>query len=114
MSLSGTPNAVGVLFRVFIELSVDSYIARENLTMPKEPVLRLKLNRVADNLITRQMLTKPQAAPVRRAASKDSFLGPSAALMNQWVHNQHMSPVGSELRSHWNDLQPFVTAIWAP
>ena len=114
LSLSGTPNAVGVLFRVFIELSVDSYISRENLTMPKEPVLRSKLNKVADNLITRQMLTNLQAAPVRRAASKDSFLGPSTALMNQWVHNQHMSPVGSELRSHWNDLQPFVTAIWAP
>ncbi len=114
LSLHRNPNAVAVLFRVFIELSVDSYIVREGITIPEKANLRTKLNKAADHLVQRQKLIKAQAMPVRRAASKDSFLGPSVTLMNQWVHNQHMSPVGTDLRSHWNDLQPFVTAMWAP
>ena len=113
LSLSRNPNAVAVLFRVFIELSVDSYILREGIATAEQANLRSRLNAAADHLLLRQKITKNQAAPVRRAASRDSFLGPSVRLMHQWVHNQHLSPIPSELRSHWNDLQPFLTAIWA-
>ena len=113
LSLSRNPNAVAILFRVFIELSVDSYITREGVAVPDRAILHTRLNKTADHLLQRQKITRAQAAPVRRNASPDSFLGPSVPLMHQWVHNQHLSPVASELRSHWNDLQPFLAALWA-
>ena len=114
LSLSRNPNAVAVLFRVFIEMSVDSYISREGITIPDQAKLRARLNKTVEHLVQRQKLTNFHATPVRRAASGDSFLGPSITLMHHWVHNQHMSPIPNDLRSHWNDLQPFLTAIWAP
>ena len=114
LSLSRNPNAVAVLFRVFIEMSVDSYIAKESIGTPSQANLRARLTAASDHLIQRQKLTKSQAAPVKRAATRDSFLGPSVPLMHNWVHNQHMSPVPNDLRSHWNDLQSFISAIWAP
>ena len=114
LNLDRMPNAVAVLFRVFIELSVDSYLQREGIAVSERTHLSEKLKTVADHLTKRQRLRRAQAAPVRRAAARDSFFGPSVTLMHQWVHNQHMSPVPAELRSHWNDLQPFVSAVWAP
>ncbi len=117
LSLIRNPNAVAVLFRVFIEMSVDSYIAREGIQIQqrgtRRPSLNEKLNGAVDHLTHHQKLTRGQAAPVRRATTAQSFLDPSVDLMHHWVHNQHMSPVAADLRSHWNNLQAFLTALWA-
>lgn len=112
LPLSTAPNAVGVLLRVFIELSLDDYIARKGLEVAESSRLRKKLLDVVKDLVDKGAITGRQATPVRRAASKDSFLNPSIDLQHSWVHNQNVTPVGSELRSHWDDLQPFVQALW--
>ena len=113
LSLEGFPNAVSVLFRVFIELSTDAYIGRIPLSVSIDDKLSAKLIAVTNNLVSRKELSKQQAAPVRNISQKDSYLAP-AFVMNQWVHNPHMVPGPSDLRADWDKLQPFVTATWAP
>ena len=114
LSLESYPNAVSVLFRVFLELSADSYIERVGLSVSLDARLRQKLLDVTKDLVSRKKLTAQQAKPVRRSAQRDSYLAPSITVMHEYVHNQHMFPSPSDIRADWNNLQPWFIAVWSP
>ena len=114
LRVNSSPNTVGVLLRVFIELSVDESADRESIPIARNDRLRNKLQRVSKHLVDSSRLSEEQARLVRRAAQTDSFLSPSITVMNDWVHNQHESPEANVLRTYWDNLQPFVQSIWSP
>jgi hypothetical protein len=112
------PNSVAVLFRVFIELSVDDYISRNPAEFKKRPEdtsykLNQKLIDVADHLKAIHNLSEHQSRAVRHAAQADNFMAVSVNVLNQYVHNPYFKPALDDLRSAWDNLQPFIIAIWA-
>ena len=115
LDLEQFTNSVGVMFRVFIELSCDSYIDRANLPKIKErDTLAKKLKAVTVDLQSRAKLSDKQATPVLKACEPDSLLAPSINLMNQYVHNPYLFPSDTDLRAAWDNLEPFVIAVWTP
>ena len=130
LALEDFPNAISVLFRVFIELGVDWYIAQNPLAAPpmkpvkpnpnnpnrpnkpRDPSLAQKIRSVKDYLVATNKMTKQDAQPVKRACENDSFMGPSVILLNEYVHTFQMSPSPTDLRAQWDSLEPFFAAVW--
>lgn len=115
--LEDFPNSISVLFRVFVELSTDWYIAKHPNAAPavkpnRDPNLTQKIESVTAHLIASTKLSSQDARPVRRACQRDSFLAPSIILMNLYVHTFQMSPSPTDLRAQWDNLQPFIVAVW--
>lgn len=110
------PNAAAVLMRVFIELSVDDYIERhgiiENEQQRRNAKLSDKLSKVAKHMEDEGTMSSQRLMPVRRATSDKDLLAVSVTTFHQYLHNRHFSPIPSELRTAWDDLQPFMEEIW--
>lgn len=109
------PNAASVLFRVFVELSVDDYIVKHSLmdeeTRRKTPLAK-RLKDVNDHLFQASGVPKQLHAVVELIANNKHGLAASLVTFNQYVHNSFSFPKPSELRTSWDELQPFLEAVW--
>ncbi|HTW94811.1 MAG TPA: hypothetical protein VMD30_08465 [Tepidisphaeraceae bacterium] len=111
LSLDNHPNAVSLLSRVFVELSVDAYIAAQHIAVTRDANLRDKIQHVLVDLVNRGKLSPSQVHPLRTALQKDSFLAPSKELMNEYVHAHAGFSAPGQLRADWNAMRPFFAAI---
>jgi hypothetical protein len=115
LRLDDFPYAVGVLFRVFLELSVDHYISERKL-MDRAALdtakLRLKLNRVADHLEQSGAMTKRGVRVLRLIANPQHLLAGSIDTLHSYVHDAHFAAGPSDLKAAWNSLEPFFKKMW--
>ncbi len=113
LSLESHTNAISVLFRVFLELSLDTYGEGHGLGFKERTPLDAKLREALDDLLQQKKLTDAQARAARMATQMNSFLAPSVTAMHNYVHNPHASPSPTDLRATWDKLQPFMIALWS-
>lgn len=113
LSVVNYSNAVAVLFRVFLELSLDDYITREGLGIHEKSRLNIKLEKVGKDLKNKNKLTEQQWKAVRRASQPDTFLAAAITTFNQYVHNPHFTPAPSDLNAAWDNLAPLIEAMWS-
>ena len=115
LSVDQYPNASSVSFRVFVELSVDHYIKQNNLGQKgssKEPNLAKRLRMVADDLEKRKLIDVQLKRAVHKVANNQYGLSAGTVTFNQYVHNPHVYPTASELRTAWDEIQPFIKKLW--
>jgi hypothetical protein len=115
LKLQDTPYAIAVLFRVFLELSVDQYIVRKKLLAKPElnkAKLRAKLIKVADNLQSSAIMTKRELVTVRRLADPQHFLAASIETLHSYVHDANLAPGPADLRAAWDSVEPFFQKLW--
>jgi len=105
-------NAASVLFRVFIELSADAYLAQHKIgQLTRDSKLAAKLGGICDELLAHNALDKHQAKGIRTAISnKDSLV--AVDTFNSYVHNLHLAPIPRDLKTTWDNIQPFINALW--
>ena len=118
-------NSVAVLFRVFLELSVDDYAKRKRITLKKvtspkkigakpltkDMTLREKLKTVADYLEAEGVCDKQELQGIRSLVNNRMHVL-SIDTLNAYVHNKDYSPTATELKQKWDNIQVFVERLW--
>ena len=125
MNLENYINACSVMFRVFIEMSIDDYAQKKNIDLtlpPKNPKLgvhqqtnemhlRKKLETIVDYFIKNNICTKSQLfGDTTIIHNKNHIL--SVDSLNAYVHNKDYYPSASDLKSSWDNIQIFVQHLW--
>lgn len=109
------PNAASVMFRVFLELSLDHYL-EETLKWSNAQIdnsgLAQKLTAVANDFEKKQKMNSKQLAPIRKAAGGQTLLVASIKTLHSYVHNKYFSPIPSELKTAWDDMAIFISNLW--
>jgi hypothetical protein len=108
-------NACAVLLRVFVELSVDEYIKSNSVPLTAKPSdinLALKIKQTATHLQSAGKIDKGLVSAMRKVADGSRVLAASTVTFNQYVHSTYVHPQPIDLRSAWDELQPFMEAMW--
>jgi len=114
-------NALAVLLRVFLELSVDHYMGRHKLPLrardPKsgkeyDKKLSKKVEEAVDHLVKQQNCNKKEFFGVTRALT-DKRSPLYIDLLHAYVHNLFVIPKRHDLIGAWDEAQPLFERIWA-
>ncbi len=107
-------NAVAVLFRVFLELSVNHYIKAKNINIKNNsPALYQKLQNIIEYMQKNNILTTDELKPINIASSKankHSIL--STETFNSYAHNLDHIPSVNDLKICWSHFQRFIEKLW--
>lgn len=117
LNLNKHPHSIAVLLRVFLECSVDHYLAKNRMCLvvntaggDRDKMLRQKVQETIDHM-------------VNGGADKKDFKGITTALGNQnhpfspdilhaYIHNRFFSPTERDLTAAWDNGQPLFERIW--
>lgn len=124
LNVESFPNSVSVMFRVFIELSLDAYAARNGILLtrpltgpvPPKPIkapdmnLGEKIRTIAQVLLDGGKISLG-LYNLLDAWSKDHNTKHSLDFLHEYIHNKDASPVPSDLKAQWDQIQEFVRQL---
>ena len=111
-SKNAVPNAVGVLFRVFLEISLDYYSKMNSHGFKKNDTINQKISWVVKSLEDKKY-DKNKFNNINKVGSstgQKSYL--SIENFHEYVHSTTTQPSSSELKSKWDNLQEFFEILW--
>lgn len=110
-------HAISVLFRVFLEMSLDDYIEKHAVTLPKDrqgntiEKLSVRLSRVQAHVKKSHLMTDKELKPINVAiGNRDDLLSPET--LNAYVHSPLMNPDPMQLKIKWSNVQLFLERMW--
>lgn len=106
-------NAVSILFRVFLEFSVEQYIGREKIaSVNANDKFKDKVKAVANHMEASGAMNRKTLHAVKTALSNpDSII--SITTLHAYVHNPNFHPIPNELKTSWDRLQSFIERLWS-
>ena len=111
LSVVDYPNACAVLFRIFLEFSIQHYVENEQLRIPAKATLADKVRIATEHLLKEGRVKKAEIAMVNKGLNTPNhFL--SISQLNQYVHNPYMHPAQRELNATWNGSEGLLRALW--
>lgn len=118
LKLDDAPNAVAVLLRVFLELSLDRFLETHGRTLRFIPPggreiwkpLDKKLAEAVEVLVDMGVSKNRFTAITRSLKVQSSPM--NTELLHLYVHDQFATPLRRELTAAWDHAQPLFEHIW--
>jgi hypothetical protein len=115
LDVNNYTNACAVLFRVFFELSVDTYMEENglsSLSAAKSGMdFQQKVFQVANHLEQKKLADAAICKGIKVSA-KDSNGILGIDTWHAYVHNNRFSPSSNSLRLTWDGIQDFMVILW--
>jgi hypothetical protein len=107
LHLTEHPNAISVLFRVLLELSVENYIERTSLArIGQNDKLARKAMRVAEDLYAKKKIDQKHLQVFQKFQHLDPLV--SMDTLNRYVHSPNFAPSPEHLTALWSSLGQFI------
>ena len=118
LTLKDSPHAISVLFRVFLEQSVDDYLTRNgsgpNITTSSGKTLfktlKEKVTEAVGIMVVAGTPRKDLDGVSRGIGDPNNPL--CAETLNNYVHSRFYSPTENALKVSWDNAQRFFELIW--
>lgn len=118
LKLNDTPNAIAVLLRVFLELSIDYFLTKNGVSLKITPAagrehwksLDEKLADAVKVLVNSGVPQNELNAITRAVSKKDSPM--HMDLLHRYVHDPIQTPTPRDLMAAWDHGQPLFERIW--
>lgn len=110
-------NAGAISLRVFVELSVDSYLEDHNLISSPSAAksgmdFQQKINVVANHMETKGFADAAICKGIKNEIKdKNDIMGIDT--WHAYIHNNSFSPKDKNLIITWDNIQPFIEIVWA-
>jgi len=105
-------NAAAVLFRVFLELSLDTFIHSKSIPgVKKMDSLVSKAEKSIKYLEDSNRIDKHALKGIKTAINNPNSIF-SIDTFNAYVHNRLYSPSARELKLTWDNIKIFIEKIW--
>lgn len=100
-------NAIAVLFRVLLELSIEHYIAARKVSLgDKDSNLGKKFRKVAEHALANDLIDRKYFEGLGKFENTEPLL--SANTFNKYVHHKDFFPSDIHLKAMWDTLCPLV------
>lgn len=113
LTFDTTPNAISILLRIFIDLSVSAFI-EDNKIEPKDqnrnPGLHDKVMMCANYLRDSKKMSGSQCTAVITYSSQ---ITKSNGSLQQYVHNPHLILSKEAVNTEWDNFELLLSQIWS-
>ncbi|MDE4135095.1 hypothetical protein PXK00_18480, partial [Phaeobacter sp. QD34_3] len=99
-------NAISVLFRVLLEISIENYVAQHGMAVHQNDKLSAKVQKVGQHLFDDDKIGKKQLAATKKFGQLDQLV--SADTLNRYVHSPDFAPSDKHLMAMWDSMAEFI------
>jgi hypothetical protein len=106
LSFDDHDNAIAVLMRVLLELTITHYARQQGITFSANEYFAKRVGAVSDSMQNRALIDAKARNIIRKFESDKPIV--SAHSMHQYVHNSAFHPSKSDLKAIWNVIRVIV------
>ncbi|WP_155984437.1 MULTISPECIES: hypothetical protein [unclassified Thioalkalivibrio] len=108
LNVANFPNAAAVLVRMFVELSVTTYLERQNVTC-KTTELRDRVKIAVDDMKNRSIISDPREAAGYKQHTSNEWI--STQTLHGFVHHEFIAEQ-QIVNTLWDNMLPFLRHCW--